>query len=107
MSWIFASLIAMSAALGAATPVLGADAAVATTPVKPLYTTADTPLGDLLDDPAAKAVLLKYIPDIIKNDGIEMARGMTLKTLQSYAGDQLTDDKLALIDAEFAKLAGK
>jgi hypothetical protein len=71
------------------------------------YTTQDTDLGTLLDDPAAKAVLLKYIPTIINNDQIDQARSMTLKSLQGYAGDTLTDKALADIDAEFAKLPAK
>lgn len=74
---------------------------------KPAYSTADTPLGDMLDDPAAKAVLQKHLPDVVNGDGIDMARGMTLKTLQNYAADQVTDAKLAAIDADLAKLAGK
>ena len=71
------------------------------------YTTQDTDLGTLLDDPAAKAVLVKYIPTIVNSDQIDMARSMTLKSLQSYAADSLSDKTLADIDAEFATLPAK
>lgn len=68
------------------------------------YSTADTEIGTLLDDPAAKAILDKHIPGFTSNDQVEMARGMTLKTVQQYAPDQMTDETLAKIDADFAKL---
>lgn len=63
-----------------------------------------TDLGTLLDNPAAKAVLAKHVPGLIANDQISMARGMTLKQLQSYAGDVLTDEKLAAIQLDLNKL---
>jgi len=71
------------------------------------YTTADTEIGTLLDDPAAKAILEKNIPGMTTNDQIDMARGMTMKGIQQYSPDQITDAKLAAIDAEFAKLPVK
>ena len=71
------------------------------------YNTENTTIGDLLDDPAAKAVLVKYIPETVNNSQIDMARGMTLKQIQQYAGDTLTDQVLAKIDAELAKLPAK
>jgi para-nitrobenzyl esterase len=71
------------------------------------YTTADTEIGTLLDDPAAKAILEKNIPGMTTNDQIDMARSMTMKGIQQYSPDQITDAKLAAIDAEFAKLPVK
>jgi len=70
----------------------------------PKYTTADTEIGTLLDDPAAKAILDKIVPGMTTNDQIDMARSMTLKSIQTYAADELTDERLAQLDAEFAKL---
>ena len=81
----------------AAAPAL-ADAA------KPAYSTADTDLGTLLDNPATKAVLMKYIPAMISNPQIDMARSMTLKQLQSYAADALSDATLAKIDTDLAQI---
>lgn len=71
------------------------------------YSTSDTTIGALLDDPAAKAVLDKILPEFSTNPQIEMARGMTMKAIQPFAGDKLTDEKLAAIDAELAKLPAK
>ena len=68
------------------------------------YTTDETEIGTLLDDPAAKAILDKYVPGMTASDQIEMARLMTLKAIQPYATDTITDDVLAKIDADFAKL---
>jgi hypothetical protein len=73
----------------------------------PAYTVADTDIGTLLDDPAAKAVLDKNIPGFSANPQIDMARSMTLKAVQAYAADKLTDEALAKVDADLAKLPVK
>ena len=68
------------------------------------YTTTGTQIGQILDDPAARAIVNKRIPGVIDNDQIEMARQLTLKDLQQYSGDKMPDKALADIDAEFAKI---
>jgi para-nitrobenzyl esterase len=68
------------------------------------FSVETTDLGTLLDDAGAKAVLMKYIPAMVSNEQISMARAMTLKQLQQYSGDSLTDEKLAAIQADLAKL---
>ena len=99
-----AVLAASTAAVAqpAATPAAAPAAAAADH-----YSTSATPIGTLLDDPAAKAVLVKYIPAVVSNPQIDMARGMTLKDTQQYAPDMVSDDTLAKIDAELAKLPAK
>lgn len=67
------------------------------------YSTADTEIGTLLDDPAARAIIDKHIPGMTSNDQIDMARAMTLKAIQQYA-PEITDEILAAIDADFAAL---
>lgn len=102
-------VVAAALALSLATPVLAQSAApaapaAATAPAAAgHFTTADTPLGDMLDNPAAKAVLVAHIPDMVNNPQIDMARSMTLKSLQAYSPN-LTDAALASIDADLAKL---
>lgn len=81
--------------------------APATSAAKAVYTTADTEIGTLLDDPAARAVLDKHIPSVSKGENIDMARSMTLRSLQQYAADTLTDQALKDIDADLAKIAAK
>ena len=78
-----------------------------TAPAQIHYTTSDTDIGTLLDDPAAHAIVDKYLPGVLSGDQIDMARSMTLKGIQPYAGDKITDKALADIDAEFAKLPSK
>ena len=95
------ALLAPAAIAQTATPPAAAPAAPA---AKVKYTTAETDIGTLLDDPAAKAIVEKNIPGFTTNDQVEMARGMTLKAVQQYAPDEVTDARLAAIDAEFAKL---
>lgn len=106
MPRMLAGLVALSALGLAAGAAHAAEAAPAAAPARAHYSTVETPLGDMLDDPAAKAVLQKHIPQLIASESIEMARGMSLKQLQGYAGDQLSDATLAAIDADLAKLAG-
>jgi len=84
----------------AQTPAASASAATG-------YTTADTDIGTLLDDPALKAIVDKYIPGLLSGDQISMARSMTLKAIQQYAPDKVTDGALASIDADFSKLPPK
>ncbi|MET0588219.1 MAG: hypothetical protein ABWZ75_06815 [Novosphingobium sp.] len=73
----------------------------------PAYSTSETSIGDLLDNPATKAVLDKHMPGFAGNPQIDMARGMTLKQIQQFAGDAVTDDALARIDADLAKIPAK
>lgn len=68
------------------------------------YNSLITPIGTLLDNPAAKAVLERHIPDVIHSDKINMARGVTLDALKSYMPQMLTDKTLQEIDADLATL---
>ena len=95
-------VLALAAVPAAAqTPVPAAAEATTT------YSSTSTPIGTLLDDAAAKAVLDKNVPGLTTNPQIDMARGMTLKDIQSYAAEQLTDDVLKRIDVDLAALARK
>jgi len=103
----FAAFMLAAAMMAASPTITLAQQAAAPAPAAASYTTENTDLGTLLDDPAAKAVLTKHIPDVISNPGIDNARGMTLKQVQQYAADQLTDKVLAEIDVDLAKLPAK
>jgi para-nitrobenzyl esterase len=71
------------------------------------YSVVATTIAVLMDDTDSKAILEKHLPGISANPNLEMARGFTLKQIQSFAPDQLTDEKLAAIDADLAKLPPK
>lgn len=94
---LLATSLAPAAALAQSVTVIAAAA----------YSTTETDIGTLLDDPASKAVLDKVLPGFSTNPQIDMARPMTMKSIQQYAADTLTDEKLAAVDAEFAKLPPK
>lgn len=98
-------LILATAALAIATPAFAQTAATApSATAQAKFSTAETDLGTLLDNPAAKAIIEKHIPGMTTNDQLDMARGMTLKTIQQYASEEVTDARLAAIDADLAKL---
>jgi len=100
----FFGVVTSAQAAEPAKQAAAASVAAKAVPAAPKYTTSDTEIGMLLDDPAAKAVIDKYLPAVSGSDQIDMARSMTLKAIQQYAPDDITDAKLAEIDAELAKL---
>jgi hypothetical protein len=71
------------------------------------FSVETTNLGTLLDDPGSRAVLEKHLPDLVGNEQAAMARPLTLRQLQSYAGDQVTDEALVKVQAELDKLPAK
>ncbi len=71
------------------------------------YNSLVTPIGELLDDPAAAAVMKKHLPEFVGNPQINMARGMTLNAIKGYLPQVLTDAKLEALDADLAKLPRK
>jgi hypothetical protein len=73
------------------------------TPPAVKMNTSTTTLGELLDNPASKAVLNKYAPALTAGGQVDQARPMTLKALQQYM-PTLSDDVLAKIDAELAQV---
>lgn len=105
---ILAAFLLASASTAA--PV-SAEAPVAeTTAAK--YNVKSTPLGTLLGDPSAKAVLSKYIPKLIENpDMAERASAMSLTevadAVKAYAPDLLSEAVLSKIEADLAALPAR
>jgi hypothetical protein len=60
----------------------------------------------ILDNPAAKQVIAKHLPDIADRPELEQARDMVFKDLQQYDAS-ITNEKLAAIDADLAKIETK
>jgi hypothetical protein len=99
------TLLAMTLALAIAPRLVTPTLAHAETPAHDSVT--DTPVGKLIDDPAAAAILQRLIPTIWANDKFQsLGRELTLKAIQQYEM-VLTDEKLAEILAEFDKLPAK
>ena len=106
-TFIAITLASMAAGLPAS-PVL-AQAAPAAPAAQPAhYSVKDTPAGKLIDDPAAAAILKKMIPTVWANDQFQSAgRDLTLKAIQQYEPDALSDENLAKIQAELDKIPAK
>lgn len=79
--------------------------AATTQPAKPAFSTSETDIGTLLDNPKTRAILDKHIPQFVSNPQIDMARSMTMKQIQSFAGDVLTDEVLNKIDADLTAVS--
>jgi hypothetical protein len=68
--------------------------------------TLDTTVGELLDDPQAKAVLDQYLPGVSANPMIAMVRGMSVNMLLAMpqaAQLGFTKEKAEAILAEINK----
>lgn len=94
------------ASIASSTVVL-ADAGVA--PAKsektfPADSTSTVTIGEFIDNPKLKPILDKYLPGFSANEQVGMARGLTLRAIQSFSPDTLTDDALGKIDADVANL---
>ena len=63
-------------------------------------------IGDLLDNPETKAVLLKHIPNVVNDPMIEQGRGFPLEGIVQFV-PELTPEVLAKIDADLAKVQKK
>lgn len=104
------ALVAFAAAMPMAASAAETGAPVATTVAK--YSTSTTTIGTLMGDPAAKAVLVRIVPEFGSasgnSDTFERAQGMTLRELKeavgAYAPNLLSDARLAELDTELAKL---
>lgn len=108
------AVLALAAATALALPATAAETAPAgaTAPATPKFSTATTTVGTLMADPAAKAVLVRIVPEFGAassfSENLERVSGMTLRELKAavgaYAPDLLTDARLTQLDEEFAKL---
>jgi len=100
------SLIALSTvALPAAAPDMEhSQHAAATTPAAASRLSLETPIETIAADPAGKAALEGGLPGITSHPSYDMFKAMTLKDLQPMSGGQITDETLAKIAAELAKI---
>jgi hypothetical protein len=93
-------------ALGGEAAAPAAAAPAAATPAH--YSVATTLVGKMLDDPAANALLKKMIPTVYANEMFQtMGRDITLKAIQQYEPEALSDENLAKIQAELNKIPAK
>ncbi len=86
--------------------VLVSAPAVAKPAVVAHYTTASTPIGTLRADPAARAILARRFPMLLKSAAVASGQAdrMTLRMLKRFKPEIFTDAALAAADADFARL---
>ena len=102
---ISAALLAAAAAAATPAAVMAQNAPAAQAAH---YSVKDTLVGKLLDDPAAAAILKRLIPTVYANDMFQSAgRDLTLKAIQQYEPEALSDANLAKIQAEFDKIPAR
>lgn len=101
MKAVFVGLAALSLALGAgvAASAQTPAAPMAAAPGKPSVET--TTIGDLLANPATKAVLVKDYPDLIAYPGLDQIKGLTLRGISAYPEAKLDDARLASLQKHF------
>ena len=100
------TLVLAALAAGALSMTVPAVAADAAPPAH--YSVSTTLVGKLLDDPAANALLQKLIPTVYANEMFKTSgRELTLKAIQQYEPEALSDANLAKLQAELDKLPAK
>ncbi len=108
---MFLRLLIVAAALPLALPVTASPQAALPPTVAPSPAPAtaakfsiDTPVQDLYADPAAKAVMDKHLPGLTALPQYDMIKAISLRQLQPYSDGKLTDQLLATVDADLAKV---
>lgn len=102
------SLIAI-ALIATAAPALAQTAAPAPAPAPAPAATAkmslDTPIVDLVANPAANAVLAKDLKtDVTKNPSYDQFKAMSLNQVAPYSNGMLSDDLLKQVAADLAAI---
>jgi hypothetical protein len=82
----------------AQTPAPAAAAAAAKPSVE------STTIGDLLANPATKAVLAKDMPGLLTYDGLDQIKGMTLRAVEPYSEGKVDDAMLTTVQKDFDAL---
>jgi hypothetical protein len=94
----------IAAGLALLTPAVAAaqtDDAPAAPSIEAHYT-LDTPIKDLIADPAAKAVLDKDLPGMSSDENLPKFEDKSLRELQPMTGGQLTDAMLKQVATDLA-----
>ncbi|KQN19052.1 hypothetical protein ASE83_09015 [Sphingomonas sp. Leaf32] len=66
--------------------------------------TIDSSIETIAADPKGKAILDANFPGMVAHESYPMFKGMSLKQVQPYANGRITDEQVAKVSAELAKL---
>ncbi len=86
-----------------AVPAMGSAQAPAAAPVA-ARPTIDSTIEAIAADPQGKAILDAQFPGMMAHESYPMFKGMSLKQVQPYSGGRITDEQVAKVAAELAKL---
>lgn len=93
------AIIALAMPAAAQTPTAAPAAAAASGAFS-----VDTSIEALAADPRSKAVLDKELPQLLSHPAYEQFKTMTLAQLAPMSQGSITDQKLAAVQAELAKI---
>jgi len=102
--------LAVTAALLLAAPAAFAQNAPAPAPAAPAAAAPagqfnlDTPVEQIVANPAAKAVLDADLPGVSTHEAYEQFKSMSLHQLLGFAPDKLTNDLLAKVETDLSKV---
>jgi len=102
-----ALILAAALCISATTTAAPAFAEPAPAAAAPAYSTTETTIGDLIDNPATRVVIDKLLPGVSTDPQIDQGRMMTFRQVHSYAPDRFSDETLEKVDAELAKVPAK
>ncbi len=66
--------------------------------------TIDSSIETIAANPKGKAILDANFPGMVAHESYAMFKGMSLKQVQPYANGRITDEQVAKVAAELAKL---
>ncbi|MDY7099416.1 MAG: hypothetical protein SXU28_14880 [Pseudomonadota bacterium] len=97
------ALAAVLLLAGASTPAL-ADAHVEKSEAKAETLTVDSPIEKLMANAKTAAILEKHFPGIGSHPAFDQFKSMSLVQVQPWSGGLVTDEKIAAVKADLAKL---
>ena len=103
MKTVLALALAAAVAVPAAAQTTPAPAP-APAPAAATFTVDGTTIEALAADPRAKAVVDKELPQLLSHAAYDQFKTMTLSALAPMSQGSITDEKLAAIQAELAKI---
>ena len=92
--------------LGLSTPSLSQQSSSKPATAPGTQLSSSSTVGELLDNPASRAVLERLVPVIANSPQIAQARTFPLRAIAQYAPTILTEEKLSQIDRELAVTKG-
>jgi para-nitrobenzyl esterase len=86
----------------------GADSATpdSTAPAPPesIALNGDTPIAVLAENPAAREILTRHLPDLFSHPAYDAFKNFSLRALQPHSNGAITEATIASIEAELSAL---